>query len=264
MRKTLTAAALLLFLAGLPALCSSAELREPFEKRLENFVFVRLKYTGGNWEANKTAWESLCRQLVAVTNIHPAEAEKTVDLKGMEIFDHPFIFLTGDQEFAPFSAEETETLKRFFDGGGICFIDDAGGALNSGFDSSIRREFKKVFPGPEFQPISKKHALYYAFHMTPETAGARKAADYLEGMEYNNQTAVIYSHNDILGSFLTDKFGLPVKKCVPGGEPQRLEAKKLCINILMYGLTGTYKLDAIHRGNILNKSKLKGGTEVPE
>jgi len=204
------------------------------------------------------------RQITVTTNIHPEKAKISVDLDGMEIFDYPFIFITGDLEFDPFSEKQTETLKRFFDGGGICFVDDSGGTLNSGFDSSIRREFKKVFPALDFRPISKKHAIYYSFHMTPETAGTRKAADYLDGIEYNNQTAVIYSHNDIIGSFVTDKFGAAVKKCVPGGEQQRIEAKKLFINILMYGLTGTYKLDAIHRNNILIKMKMKGDTEGPE
>jgi len=234
------------------------------EKRLENFTYVQLRYTGGNWDTNTTAWDSMYRQITNITNIHPEKAKKSVDLDGMEIFDYPFLFISGDMEFEPFTDKQAETLKRFFDGGGICFIDDASGTLNSGFDSCIKRELKKVFPNSEFQAISKKHAIYYAFHMTPDTAGTRKAADYLDGIEHNNQTAVIYSHNDIIGSFVTDKFGTPVKKCVPGGEIQRNEARKLFINILMYGLTGTYKLDAIHRNNILIKMKMKGDKEGPE
>ncbi|MFH1073844.1 MAG: DUF4159 domain-containing protein [Candidatus Firestonebacteria bacterium] len=235
-----------------------------FEKKLENFAYVQIKYNGGNWDTNRAAWDSMYRQITATTNIHPEKARKSVDLDGREIFDYPFIFITGDLEFDPFSGKQIETLKRFFDGGGICFVDDSSGTLNSGFDSSIKREFKKVFPNSDFKPISKKHAIYYSFHMTPETAGTRKASDYLDGIEYNNQTAVIYSHNDISGAFVTDRFGIALKKCVPGGESQRNEAKKLFINVLMYGLTGTYKLDAIHRNNILIKMKMKGDKESPE
>ena len=63
--------------------------------------------------------------------------------------------------------------------------------------------------------------------------------------------------HDLLGVWATDRLGNPVKKCTPGGELQRLEAKKLAVNILMYGLTGTYKLDAMHRNNIINKLKYK-------
>ena len=39
------------------------------------------------------------------------------------------------------------------------------------------------------------------------------------------------------------------------GENQRLQAMKLTVNIIMYALTGTYKLDAIHSPFI--KEKLK-------
>jgi len=261
MKKLLSSFMVFLFLQS--SYCFTETAVEA-EKRLENFAYVELKYNGSNSETNKTAWESMYRHITTITNIHPEKTRKYVDLDGLEIFDYPFIFFTGNSEFEPFSEKQTETLKRFFDGGGICFIDDSSGTLNSGFDASIRREFKKVFPNSEFRRISKQHAIYYAFHMTPETAGTRKAADYLEGIEFNNQTAVIYSHNDMLGVFAADKFGSPLKKCIPDGEKQRMEAKKLFINILMYGLTGTYKLDAIHRNNILIKMKMKGDKEGPE
>jgi hypothetical protein len=44
-----------------------------------------------------------------------------------------------------------------------------------------------------------------------------------------------------------------LKDCLPGGEKQRFESMKLTVNILMYVLTGTYKLDAIHSPFIKRK-----------
>jgi len=235
----------------------AGENRKTNEERLENFTFVQLKYSDGNWDPNPLSWESIYPFLTGITNIHPEKARRTIELSNMEIFDHPFLIITGDSEFDPFTAGEQEKLKRFFDGGGICFIDDATGILKSGFDKSVRQELKKIFSTQELTKIPLAHSIFYSFHMIPAVVGTRKVADYLEGIEYNNQTTVIYSHNDILGAFVSDKFGNPVKKCTPGGEIQRLEAKKLMVNILMYGLTGTYKLDAIHRNEILNKLKFR-------
>ncbi len=242
----------LLFVA--PLFCQAAGQKE---KRLENFSFAQLKYPGGNWDPNPLAWEGLYPFLTGVTNIHPEKERRVLELSNMEIFEHSFIVISGDSGFPPFTEGEEQKLRWFFDGGGICFIDDATGILNSGFDKSIRRELKKIFPTQELNKIPFEHAIFYAFHLKPAVTGTQEAAAYLEGIEYNNQTTVIYSRNDLLGVWATDRLGNPVKKCTPGGELQRLEAKKLAVNILMYGLTGTYKLDAMHRNNIINKLKYK-------
>lgn len=270
MKKTFLAAALLFLALNIPgrdlnaAGPGSMGGKKTNEERLENFVFVQLKYSGGNWDPNPSAWDCFYPFLTGITNIHPEKMKRAVELNNMDVFEHPFLIITGDSEFTPFSAPEQEKLKRFFDGGGICFIDDAGGTLRSGFDRSIRRELKKLFPVQEFAKISPEHALFFAFHLTPAVAGTRVAAGYLEGIEYNNQTTVIYSHNDLLGALVTDRFGTPVKKCAPGGEVQRGEARKLMVNILMYGLTGTYKLDAIHREQIINRLKIKKAPDGKE
>jgi hypothetical protein len=55
---------------------------------------------------------------------------------------------------------------------------------------------------------------------------------------------------------MKDSFGKYIYPCVPAGEPQRQNAQKLMINIIMYSLTGSYKLDAVHQPFIIEKLRI--------
>ena len=73
--------------------------------------------------------------------------------------------------------------------------------------------------------------------------------------------ATVVGKNDATGVEVTTKstgtgeyhLGNWLKECSPGGEAQRLEAQKLCVNVIMYAMVGTYKLDAIHTDYIRQK-----------
>ncbi|MFH1824802.1 MAG: DUF4159 domain-containing protein [Candidatus Firestonebacteria bacterium] len=219
----------------------------------DNFFFIQLKYNGGNYDPNPGSWPEIYDFIITTTNIHSAKERKEITLNNDEIFNYPFLVITGDSEFNKFSDRDIETLKRFFDGGGICFIDDTSGIKDFGFDKAIKREFLRVIPNSNFERIKDNHAIFYAFYLIPQVVGAKVSVPYLEGIEYNNQMAVIYSHNDLLGIWAKDKLGNFLKDCIPYGEKQRFEGMKLTVNILMYALTGTYKLDAIHLQYIQRK-----------
>lgn len=228
-----------------------------------NFIFVQLKYSGGSWDPTPNAWAEIYDFVVSTTNVHAEKERKIVTLDSKEVFNIPFLVIAGDSEFNRFKDTEIETLKRFFDGGGICLIDDASGIKEFGFDESIKRELKRIFPTTNLSSIKTNHALFYAFYLLPQVVGAKSIVPYLEGIDYNNQMAVIYSHNDLLGLWEKDKLNNWLKDCVPYGEKQRFEGMKLTVNILMYVLTGTYKLDAIHSDYIKRKiQELKKIEEV--
>lgn len=228
-----------------------------FAGSVNSYIFAQVKYDGGNWDPNPESWQNICEFITATTNIHADPNRKEVTLKNKDIFNYPFVILAGDSEFKEFSDSEIETLKRFFDGGGICLIDDASGSKDFGFDKCVKREFKKIFPNTAFSRIKDNDALFYAYYLIPKVAGTKSSVPYLEGIEYNNQMSVMYSHNDLLGIWEKDKLGNYLKDCVPYGETQRFEAMKLTVNIIMYGLTGTYKLDAIHSNAIKQKIEMK-------
>lgn len=228
-----------------------------FAQEINNFTFAQIVYEGGNWDPNPESWANLYDFIITNTNIHAESKRKELTLNNKDIFNYPFVILAGDSEFNEFSDSQIETFKRYFDGGGICLIDDASGILDFGFDKSVKKEFKKIFPNSNFQKIRESDAVFYAFYLVPKVTGTKSTANFLEGIEYNNQMTVIYSHNDLLGIWEKDKLGNFLKECVPFGETQRHEAIKLTVNIFMHGLTGTYKLDAIHTNFIKQKLEFK-------
>ncbi len=120
-----------------------------------------LKYNGGgDWYANPTALPNLirfCNESLG-TNFDPDYG--TVEVGSAEIFNYPFIHMTGHGNVV-FSDGEAENLRNYLIGGGFLHIDD-----NYGMDPYIRAAMKKVFPEQEFIELPFEHEIYrqkYAF-----------------------------------------------------------------------------------------------------
>lgn len=61
------------------------------------------------------------------------------------IFEYPFLYMSGDQEFPPLAEKEIATLKLYLEFGDTLLLDDCLGKSDFGFDKSIRREMKRLF-----------------------------------------------------------------------------------------------------------------------
>lgn len=115
-----------------------------------------LKYNGGgDWYANPTSLPNLikfCNQNLG-TNINPDNA--TVDVGSDEIFNYPFIHMTGHGNVM-FSDQEVQNLRTYLISGGFLHIDD-----NYGLDQYIRPQMKKVFPELDFVELPTNHPVYH-------------------------------------------------------------------------------------------------------
>ncbi len=115
-----------------------------------------LKYNGGgDWYANPTSLPNLikfCNQNLG-TNINPDNA--TVDVGSDEIFNYPFIHMTGHGNVM-FSDQEVQNLRTYLISGGFLHIDD-----NYGLDQYIRPQMKKVFPELDFVELPTSHPIYH-------------------------------------------------------------------------------------------------------
>ena len=100
-----------------------------------------LKYSGGgDWYANlETSVPNLIKYCNAniKTTINPEQA--VVEVGSAEIFNYPFIHMTGHGNVV-FSNQEAENLRKYLAGGGFLHVSD-----NYGMDKFIRTELKKVF-----------------------------------------------------------------------------------------------------------------------
>lgn len=114
-----------------------------------------LKYRGGDWYSNPTALPNLIefanRNLRM--NIDPDPA--TVDVGSPEIFNYPFLYMTGHGNIV-LNRQEAENLRNYLLAGGFLHIDD-----NYGMDPFVRPALGMVFPNKELVELPFNHKIYH-------------------------------------------------------------------------------------------------------
>ena len=114
-----------------------------------------LKYNGGgDWYSNPTALTNLIKYSNANINTTISASYKTVEVGSVELFQYPFVHMTGHGNVY-FSENEAENLRNYLISGGFLHIDD-----NYGLDIYIRRELKKVFPNQELIELPISHPIF--------------------------------------------------------------------------------------------------------
>src|SRR6266480_3917010 len=95
----------------------------------------RLHYDGGgDWYANPSALPNLLTALRQRTTLRVADRERVVTLTGDELWDVPYLYMTGHGN-VHFSDEELRNLRRYLEQGGFLHADD-----NYGMNESFRGE----------------------------------------------------------------------------------------------------------------------------
>lgn len=117
---------------------------------------AKLQYEGGgDWYANPTSIPNLIDYIRKNTNIQLDPEEQLVKPSGTQIFQYPYVYMTGHGNVA-FNDEEARNLRAYLISGGFLHIDD-----NYGMDPYIRREMKKVFPELEFVELNWEHPIFH-------------------------------------------------------------------------------------------------------
>jgi len=117
---------------------------------------AKVKYSGGgDWYANKTSLPNLINFCNSNLPLKLSTTPETVELFSKQLFNYPFIHLTGHGNIL-FNDAEIQNLRTYLLGGGFLHIDD-----NYGLDLHIRREMKKVFPALEFVELPFTHPIYH-------------------------------------------------------------------------------------------------------
>jgi len=231
---------------GSALLPQSALASHPAEKRRLQFVFAQVKYRGGDWNPYPLSVTPLMEELMLRTSVEAATVRHEVSLTDSDLFNYPFLYLTGKYEFDPFTQEEIEILRRFLTYGGFMLIDDALGQPGYGFDKAVRREMQRVFGGEEFKRLPAGHAALRSYYLLRRIGGVRIVSPTLDGITIGNATPVVYCQNGLCAAWERDQVGKWTNACTPGGEPQRRDAFHLGINLILYAMTENYKDDLIH------------------
>ena len=187
-------------------------------------IAVLKYYGGGDWYSNPTALNNLilfCNENLG-TNIN--KKYDIVDVGSSDIFNYPFIHMTGHGNVI-FSSEESDNLRKYLIGGGFLHIDD-----NYGMDKFIRPEINKIFPESEFVELPYSHPIY---HQTYEhNNGLPKVHEHDAkpsqgfGVFHEGRMVVFYSYESDLGDGWEDPE-------VHNDSPEiRLKALKMGANII--------------------------------
>ncbi len=212
----------LLVLLGLTAPVQSQE-QAPFR-------IARLRYGGGgDWYSNPSSLPNLMRFLEQETGLKTAAEEKVVSLTDPDLWDYPYVYLTGHGSIR-FTQSEANRLREYLQRGGFLHADD-----NFGLDEFFRPEIRKVFPDAELVELPFDHEIYRMYYKFPE--GLPKIHEHHGGPPHgygiflDGRLVLFYSFNTDLGDGWED----PEVHNDP--EDKRRQALQMGVNIILYALT---------------------------
>jgi hypothetical protein len=188
-----------------------------------------LKYNGGgDWYANPTSLPNLisfCNKNIG-TNISPDAI--TVDAGNPEIFNLPFVHMTGHGNVI-FSPSESDNLRTYLIAGGFLHVDD-----NYGMDPFIRPQLKRIFPELDLVELPPSHPIFHQKFDFP--GGLPKIHEHdgtppqAFGMFWEGRLVVLYTFECDLGDGWEDA---SVHK---DSESGRQKALKMGANMVQYVL----------------------------
>jgi hypothetical protein len=196
----------------------------------EPLTIARLQYDGGgDWYANPSSLPNLLAAVREQTALAVAEREVTVTLESPQLWDVPYLYMTGHGNVR-FSDREVVLLRRYLEHGGFLHADD-----NYGMDESFRREMTRVFPDRALVDVPLDHPVYHIVHAFPEGIPKihehdGKPAQGL-GIFLGDRLAVFYSYESDLGDGWEDPQ-------VHGDPPEvRAAALRMGVNLVAYAVT---------------------------
>ena len=195
-----------------------------------SFKIVRLQYSGGgDWYNDPSAEVNMMDFLKKNTVIDVDESKfYSVDISSDDIFDYPFILITGHGNIN-FSDSEVKRLREYLERGGFLYADD-----DYGMNEPFKREMKKIFPNEEMKELPFDHKIYSSHFSFPK--GLPKIHEHdgkpPQGFGYfiDGRLCVYYTYE----TNIPDGWAAPREHEDP--PEKREEALKMGTNIIVYAL----------------------------
>ena len=122
-----------------------------------DFVFHRLQYESGDWDVvDQRMPSNLLDSLVAYTTIQVDPREAVVPLGSKEVFDAPFVYLSGHR-LVQFTDRERENFEAYARRGGFVFVDDCNHDIDGLFAKSFEAQMTAIFGAGALKKLPNDH-----------------------------------------------------------------------------------------------------------
>lgn len=186
---------------------------------------------GGDWYANPTSLKNLAAYCNQQLHTKLALQEAQVEVGSPDLFNYPFVHMTGHGRWVLTDAE-AQNLRKYLEAGGFLHIDD-----NYGLDQYVRPALKQVFPELSLVEVPFSHPIYHnAFNFNnglPKIHEHDKKPPKGYGLIYKGRLVCYYSSETDLGDGWEDPE-------VHKDNPQRhIDALQMGANLVQYAFNGT-------------------------
>ena len=201
------------------------------------FTFATLRYESGNWDSAPLVPSNIAHGVAQYTDIDVASEGVEVDLSSDDVFDHPFVFMTGHLPVR-FSDGEARNLRAYVERGGLVFIDDHSHDIDGAFHRTVTAELERVFGSGALRELPNDHELYRTFFVfadgpptTPHEMngwGDGLIHERLHAIDVGGRIGVLYSNKDYASEW---NYHYPNKRFLG------LDNTRFAVNIVLYALT---------------------------
>ena len=200
-------------------------------------VFATAMYESGDWESAPLVSTNLIDSVARYTTIRVAPKGVNVSLGSEQLFEYPFVWLTGHLPVR-FTDAERENLVRFIERGGFLVVDDHNHDIDGVFHKTATEELKRAFGEGSLIELPNDHEIYRCFfefeNGPPNTThelngwGDNLLHEHLYAVIQNRRIGVLYSSKDYSSEWNFH----PDTKRFMGVDPTRFG-----VNMIVYALT---------------------------
>ena len=192
------------------------------------FFMGRVRYSSSDGNDCGGVGQELM-QLVTRASTIKVQEERKVRLTDPELFETPFLFMNGHNDFV-LTEPELANLRKYLSHGGFMF--SSGCCDRPGFPKAWRREFSRIFPNENVKPIPYDHLIYRSFYRIDRIRCLNEPRDIqLEGIFYEGNLVAVMCGDGLCCAFSENN------TCNSGKGVSPEDGKKLALNIAVYALT---------------------------
>jgi hypothetical protein len=150
-----------------------------------------------------------------------------VKLASDDLYEFPFVIMTGEGEFQLTDAER-QAMRQYVERGG--FLLASASCSSPEWDRAFRREMAKVFPTHPLQAIEMSHPIFHTVYDIDSLGPTHGRARPLEGISLGGRLGIVYSQDGLNDTHHT-------QGCCCCGGSEIVKAVEINVNILAYALT---------------------------